>query len=87
VAQHATGEELAELLLDEAREAVSVAAVRDFPEKELQVLADHGVEHGVFGVAGLIRAMGIRQQAASLNPAGMGAPAQREARATCGLEA
>ena len=35
---------LAKLLLDEAREAVSVAAVRDFLEKGFQVLADDGVE-------------------------------------------
>jgi hypothetical protein len=57
VAQYGTGEELSKLLLYEAREAVSVAAVRDFPEKGLQVLADDGVEHGVLGVAGLIRAI------------------------------
>jgi hypothetical protein len=57
VAQYATGEELAKLLLCEATEAVSVAAVRDFPEKELEVRADDGVEHGVLRVAGLIRAI------------------------------
>jgi hypothetical protein len=38
---------------------VSVAAFRDFPEKGFQVLADDGVEYGVLGVAGLIRAMGM----------------------------
>jgi hypothetical protein len=57
--QHATREDLAELLLDEARQAVSVAAVRDFAEEGLEVLADDGVEDGVFGVAGLIRAVGV----------------------------
>ncbi len=50
---------LAELLLGEARQAVSVAAVRDFPEERLEVLADEGVEDRVFGVTGLIRAMGM----------------------------
>jgi hypothetical protein len=50
--RHATRKELAELLLDEARQAVSVAAVRDLPEEGIQVLADDGVEDGVFGVAG-----------------------------------
>ena len=58
--QDPTREELAELLLDEAGQARSVAAVRDFPEEGLQVLADDGVEHGVLGVAGLIRAVGMR---------------------------
>lgn len=57
--QHATRKERAELLRDEARQAVSVAAVRDFPEEGLEMLADDGVEHGVLGVAGLIRAMGM----------------------------
>ena len=59
VALNAAREELAELLLDEPREAVSVAPVRDFPEKRLQVLSDDGVVHGVPGVAGLIQAMGM----------------------------
>jgi hypothetical protein len=53
-------EELAEFPLDEAREAVSVAAIRDSPEEGLQVLTNDGVEHGVLGVARLIRAMGMR---------------------------
>jgi hypothetical protein len=53
-------EELAKLLLDEAGQAVAVAAVSDFPEEGLQVLADDGVEDGVLGVAGLIRAVGMR---------------------------
>ena len=38
---------------------MSVVAVRDFPEEGLQVLADDGVEDGVFGITGLIRAMGM----------------------------
>ena len=59
MAQDATREELAELLLDEAGQAMSVAAVRDFPEEGFEVLADDGVEHGVLGVAGLIRAVGM----------------------------
>ena len=59
MAQHAAREELAELLLDEARQAVSVVAVRDFPEEGLQMLADDGVEDRVLGVAGLIRAMAM----------------------------
>ena len=33
-------------------------SVRDFPEEGLQVLAHDGVENEVFGVTGLIRAMG-----------------------------
>ena len=53
-------EELAELLLDEAGQAVSVAAVGGFPEEGLQMFADDGVKHGVLGVARLIRAMGMR---------------------------
>jgi hypothetical protein len=59
MAQQAAREELAELLLDEARQAVPVAAVRDLPEEGLQVLADDGVEDEVFGVAGLVCAMGM----------------------------
>ena len=59
VAQYATGKKLAKLLLDEARESMSVAAVRDFLEKGFQVLADDGVEYRVLGVAGPIRAMGM----------------------------
>ena len=59
MAQHAAREELAELLLDEAGQAVSVAAVRDCPEEGFEVFADDGVEHGVLGVAGLIRTVGM----------------------------
>jgi len=55
--QHATREELAELLLDEAGQAVSVAAVGDFVEERFEVLTNDGVEDGVVGVAGLIRAV------------------------------
>jgi hypothetical protein len=36
--QHPTRKELAELPLDEARQAVCVAAVRDFPEEGLEML-------------------------------------------------
>ena len=58
--QHATREEFAELPLDEAGQAVAVAAGRGFPEEGLEMLADDGVEHGVLAVAGLIRAVGMR---------------------------
>jgi len=58
--QHPATEKLAKLLLDEAGQALAVAEVRDFPEEGLQVLADDGVEDGVLGVAGLIRAVGMR---------------------------
>jgi hypothetical protein len=58
MAQHPAREELAELLLDEARQAVSVVAVLDLPEEGLQVLVDDGVEDGMLGVTGLICAMG-----------------------------
>jgi hypothetical protein len=44
---------------DEAREAVSVDALRDLLEKGFHVLADDGVEHGVLGVARPIRPMGM----------------------------
>jgi hypothetical protein len=51
-------EELAEFLLDEARQAVSVAPVGGLPQEGLQMFADDGVEDRVLGVARLIRAMG-----------------------------
>jgi hypothetical protein len=57
--QHPTREELAELLLDEAGQTVSVAAGGDFLEEGFEVLTNDGVEDGVVGVAGLIRAMGM----------------------------
>jgi hypothetical protein len=57
VGEHAAREEFAELLLDEPGQAAAVAAVRDFSEEGLQVLPNDGVEHGVLGVAGLIRAV------------------------------
>ena len=57
VGEHAAREELAELLLDEPGQAAAVAAVRDFSEEGLQVLPNDGVEHGVPGVAGWIRAV------------------------------
>jgi hypothetical protein len=53
--QDAAGEELTELLLDEAGQAVAVAAVGDVLEEGLEVLTDDGVQHGVLGVAGPIR--------------------------------
>jgi hypothetical protein len=52
-------EELAELLLDEAGQAMSVAPVGGFPQEALQMFADDGVEDRVLGVAGLIRAMAM----------------------------
>ena len=58
--EHSTRKELAKLLLAEAGQAVAVAAGSDLPEEGLQVLADDGVEDGVLGVAGLIRAVGMR---------------------------
>jgi hypothetical protein len=57
--QHSTREELAELPLDEPGQAAAVAAVRDFLQEGLKMVADDRVEDGVFGVAGLIRAMGV----------------------------
>jgi hypothetical protein len=53
-------EELAELLLDEAGQAMSVAPVGGFPQEGLQMFADDGVEDRVLSVAGLIRAVGMR---------------------------
>ena len=44
--QHSTRKELAKVLLDEAGQAVAVAAVRDFLEEGLQVLADDGSARG-----------------------------------------
>jgi hypothetical protein len=67
--QHATRKELAEYLLDEPRQAAAVASVRDFSEEGLQVLPDDGVEHGVVGVAGLIRAMEMRHALGVARPA------------------
>jgi hypothetical protein len=43
--QHAAREEVAELLLDEARQAVPAAAGRGVPEEGLEVLADGGVKN------------------------------------------
>ena len=57
--EHAAREELAELLLDEPGQPAAVAAVLDVSEEGLQVLPNGGVEHGVLGVAGLIRAVRI----------------------------
>ena len=47
--RHSIRKELAKLLLDEAGQAVAVAAVRGFPKEGLHVLADDGVEDGVLG--------------------------------------
>jgi hypothetical protein len=47
--RHSIRKELAKLLLDEAGQAVAVAAVRGFPKEGLNVLADDGVEDGVLG--------------------------------------
>jgi len=55
MSQRAAREELAEFLLDEARQAALVAAIRGYPEEELQVLTNDGVEHGVLGITGPIR--------------------------------
>ena len=52
-------EELAELLLDEVVQAMSVAPIGGFPQEGLQMFADDGVEDRVLGVTGLIRAMGM----------------------------
>ena len=47
-------------MLDEAREAVLVAAVGDFLEEGFEVLTNDGVKHGVLGVTGSIRGVGMR---------------------------
>jgi hypothetical protein len=57
--EDAAREELAELLLDEAGQAMAVAPVGGFPQEGLQMFADDGVEDRVLGVARLIRAMGM----------------------------
>jgi hypothetical protein len=56
--QHSTRKELAKLLLDEAGASRGRRRGQDFPEEGFQVLADDGVEDGVLGVAGPIRAVG-----------------------------
>lgn len=45
-------EELAELLLDQAGQAVSVAPVGGFPQEGLQMFPDDGVQDGVLGARG-----------------------------------
>jgi hypothetical protein len=55
VGEHAAGEEVSELLLDEAGQAVSVTALPGFSEEGLEVLANDGMQGRVLGVAGLIR--------------------------------
>lgn len=56
--QYPTGQELAKLLLNEAGQAPTVAAVRDLTEEEIEVLPNDGVKHGVLSVAGAIRGGG-----------------------------
>jgi len=58
--QYPAGQELTKLLLDEAGQAATVAAVRDFTEEEIKVLTNDDVEHGVLSVAGAIRGGGTR---------------------------
>jgi len=48
-----------ELVFDEARQAGPVGAIRDVPQEGFQVLPDDGVEHGVLGVTGPIRGVGM----------------------------
>jgi len=57
--QDSAREEVAELLLDEAEQAMSVAPVEGFPQEGFQMFADDDVEDRVLGVAGLRRAMGM----------------------------
>ena len=51
--------EIAELVFDEARQAGPVGAIRDVPQDGFQVVPDDGVEHGVLGVTGPIRGVGM----------------------------
>jgi hypothetical protein len=52
VFEHAAGQKLPELALDELRQARAVAGLRHRAQEDLQVLGDDLVEHGVLGVAG-----------------------------------
>ncbi len=54
VGEDSTGEELAELLFHEPRQAGPLGAVGRFAEKGLQVGADHGVENAALRVAGAV---------------------------------
>lgn len=60
VGQDPAREELAELLLDEAGQAVSVTRVGGLVQEGLQMFADDGVADGVLGVARMTRAMEMR---------------------------
>jgi len=50
VFEHATGQELPELALDELRQARAVAGLRHRAQEGLQVLGNDLVEHGVRGI-------------------------------------
>jgi hypothetical protein len=52
--QHAAREEIAELLLHELRQTVTVGVLRRRVQERFQVLVDHAVQHSVLGDAGLI---------------------------------
>jgi hypothetical protein len=54
-AQHRAAQAMVPGVLDEAGQAALVTAGGGFPEKGFEVLANHGVEHGVLGVARSIR--------------------------------
>lgn len=60
IRQHATGEELAELPLDEFEQAVPVVPNSPLVKDGVEMLTDHAEEHRVLGVAGLIRVLGMR---------------------------
>ena len=52
--QPAAAEELAELLLDEPRQAFAAAQPSGFRAERLEVIADHLVQHALLGTARLI---------------------------------
>ena len=52
-------QEVAELVLDKARQTVPVSAVRDYSPEGLQVLTNDGVEDGVLGVTRPILRVGM----------------------------
>ena len=56
VFEHAAGQELPELALDELRQARAVAGLCHRAQEDLQVLGDDLVERGVLGVAGQVGA-------------------------------
>ena len=53
--EHATQEELPELALHKLRQAHAVAGLRRCAQERLQMLADHLMQHGVFGVSRTIQ--------------------------------